>query len=227
MKILVVAATYSEIAPLLREYVLINKNDRHFSSFRKGKKEIDTLITGVGLASTAYHLGKVFSTTKYDYALNLGIAGAFSRKIKTGSVVNVVSDIISEMGAENRTIFLKFDALKMSRQTMERTAYFTKNNTKIKNKEIAGLPVVKGITVNTVHGNKNSISKIKKLFSPDVETMEGAAFLYACNHEKIKCVQIRSISNYVEERNIEKWNTALAIKNLNETAIKIIDSLKK
>ena len=34
---------------------------------------------------------------------------------------------------------------------------------------------VKAITVNTVHGNEDSISKIINRLNPDIETMEGAA----------------------------------------------------
>jgi futalosine hydrolase len=55
--------------------------------------------------------------------------------------------------------------------------------------------------------------------------MEGAAFLQICNAEKIKCAQIRSISNYVEERNTGNWSIGLAIEKLNETAIRIISTL--
>jgi futalosine hydrolase len=73
---------------------------------------------------------------------------------------------------------------------------------------------VKGITVNTVHGNSASIKKVKKKFNPDIESMEGAAFFFACQNEKIPCLQIRAISNYVEKRNKKKWKMKLAVKNL-------------
>lgn len=225
MNILVISSTLTEIVPLIGAFKCIKKNDPYFYSSKNNFWELNVLITGVGIASTAFHLGKVLTKTKYDYAFNFGIAGSFSKTLTKGTVVNVVTDIIAEMGAENGNAFLKFDELQMSRQTIEKTAYYIKNKYRISVSEISELPVAKGITVNTVHGNKNSILKIKKLFSPDIETMEGAAFLYACNHENIRCAQIRAISNYVEERNTENWNTVLAIKNLNEVAVKIINSL--
>ena len=71
----------------------------------------------------------------------------------------------------------------------------------------------------------DSIKNTIKLFQPDIETMEGAVFMYICNAEKIKCAQIRSISNYVEERNKKSWNIVLAIEKLNETAIQIINTI--
>jgi futalosine hydrolase len=64
-----------------------------------------------------------------------------------------------------------------------------------------------------------------KRLNPHVESMEGAAFFYACMIEKIPCAQIRAVSNFIEKRNRDNWNIALAIKNLNETAIEIINNL--
>ncbi|HEY9083244.1 MAG TPA: hypothetical protein VIN73_07910, partial [Vicingaceae bacterium] len=84
---------------------------------------------------------------------------------------------------------------------------------------------VKGITVNTTHGDETSIAKVKNLFHPQVESMEGAAFLYACLLEGISCLQIRAISNKVERRNKDNWDIKLAVKNLTEKSLAIIKNL--
>ncbi|MNH40683.1 Futalosine hydrolase [compost metagenome] len=68
-----------------------------------------------------------------------------------------------------------------------------------------------------------SIAKALKLFPAEVESMEGAAFFYVCLSEGVKCVQLRSISNYVERRNRESWNIPLAIKNLNAELKRLTD----
>ncbi len=43
-------------------------------------------------------------------------------------------------------------------------------------------------------------------FNPVTESMEGAALHYVCLMEKIPFLQIRSISNYIGERNKKKWD---------------------
>lgn len=225
MRILIVSATCKEIKGLRENFKLISKENIFLSEYMFNEKHIDILITGVGIASTAYRLGKILSLKKYDFAFDFGITGALKKNINIGAVVNVTSDIISELGAENGNTFLKFDELGMSEMTMERTVYFTKNKNEINIPEISILPVVKGITVNTVNGNNETISNVVKRFLPDVESMEGAAFLYACEQENIKCAQVRAVSNYVEERNIKNWNIDLAIKNLNDVALKILNAL--
>ena len=87
------------------------------------------------------------------------------------------------------------------------------------------MPKVKAISVNTTHGDDESIKKVKGLFNPQVESMEGAAFFYACLLEGITCAQVRSISNRVEKRNKDNWNIPLAVKNLCATTLKIINTL--
>jgi futalosine hydrolase len=225
MKILIVAASFSEIKPLVEKAVIIEKIDESFSLYRLDEKEIGILITGIGMVSTAYHLGRILGKYKFDFAFNLGIAGSFDKTISTGSVVNVDSDILSELGAENGNEFLKFDQLGMGTSSMSKTLWKGKNNFEICNPALQQLQRVKGITVNTVHGNNDSIKKVCEHYSPDIETMEGAAFLSICNTEKIKCAQIRSISNFVEERNKDNWEIEKAIKSLNDAASRILKTI--
>ena len=52
-------------------------------------------------------------------------------------------------------------------------------------------------------------------FNADIETMEGAALHYVCLQEDIPFIQIRTISNFVGERDKTKWKLKDAIENLN------------
>jgi futalosine hydrolase len=59
--------------------------------------------------------------------------------------------------------------------------------------------------------------------SPDVESMEGAAFAYACALSAVPYAQVRAISNLVERRNRDAWRMDLAVRNLNRAALRILD----
>ncbi len=231
MNILIVSATYDEIAPLAaslgfeREKNPVNKKTRHASSLHSSFNglSIDMLITGTGMAPAAFWLGKTLSKSSYDLALNFGIAGSFDRNIEIGSVVNVTEDCFADMGAENNKEFLSVVDLGLTSPEK----FSLKNNLEIDNPVLNKLPKVSGITVNTVHGNDESINKVKEKYNPATESMEGAAFLFACLNEKIPCAQIRAISNYVEKRNKASWNIPLAVENLNKKAIDIIKAITK
>ena len=56
--------------------------------------------------------------------------------------------------------------------------------------------------------------------------MEGAALHYVSLMEKIPFIQIRSISNYIAERNKRNWNMKEAVENLNKELISILLQLK-
>jgi len=202
MRVLVVAATEFEVGGLMSEV-------------RSQGSDIDFLVTGVGMVATAFALGKHFATNQYDLAINLGISGSFDRHIALGEVVEVIEDSFSELGAENGETFLSIDELGFGEGVFQSTA------------KPIHLKQVKAITVNTVHGNEPSIQKIIDRLNPQLESMEGAAFFYACKQAGIPCLQIRAVSNYVEKRNRDAWQIGLAIKNLNSFALDLLKQMDR
>lgn len=174
-------------------------------------QNVDVLITGVGILETAYYLTRKLSLNSYDIVVNMGVAGSFNPNIKKGEVVEVIEDVISELGYEDDKKFFEFKDFNVLNR------FLVKGSTDLRK--------VKSITVNTVHGNKESISKIIRRLNPDIETMEGAAVFRICQSFNTRCIQIRSISNFVEKRKKSDWNLSLAISNLNIEVKKIIDSL--
>lgn len=210
MNVLLVVATPFEIAPLIEKCSEVNHNDQGLPYYDFGNCRLTLLVTGVGMVPTAFALGKHINST-YNFALNIGIAGSFSRKFAIGTVVHVNKDCFAELGAEDGDDFLTIDQLGFGTNTIINTINFPANII------LENLPKVNGITVNKVHGNERSIEAMQTHFHPITESMEGAAFLFACTHSNIPCVQLRSISNYVEKRNREAWNIPLAIQNVNTT----------
>src|SRR5690606_17516855 len=101
MNILIVSATYLEIEPLLTHFRLQEQVNQKLRRFTFKNHRIDVLIPGVGMTSTAYWMGKTLSGKLYDLAINLGLAGSFNESIKIGEVVNIISDRISELGAQD------------------------------------------------------------------------------------------------------------------------------
>jgi futalosine hydrolase len=226
MKILIVSATYLEIEPLLLQFQLEQEVNQKLKRYSYKQHEIDVLIPGVGMTCTAYWMGKTLGSKLYDVAINLGIAGSFDDEIKIGQTVHIKSDQISELGAEDGETFLSLiDMDLISDEDYLLNHGVMENSIALENPVINELQNVSAITVNTTHGDDASIIKIKELFHPQVESMEGAAFFYACLLEGITCSQIRTISNKVEKRNKSNWDIPLAVKNLCSTGLQLINSL--
>ena len=96
-----------------------------------------------------------------------------------------------------------------------------------KNRASTGLRKCSGLTVNCVNGASDSIAKIKAKYDADVESMEGAGFLYACRSMDIHHHQLRAISNRVEPRNKDNWRIQEAIDNLNKELINLIGNMEE
>jgi futalosine hydrolase len=181
--------------------------------FSKEFNDCKILISGVGIPNACYTLTNYLQDHNPDLIINMGVAGAFNREYLIGDVFEVSQDCFSEIGAENREGFLSAKDIGLEVTTFFN--YIPKTN----------LNQAKGITVNTIHGNNDSIKDVVLRLSPNLESMEGAAFMMICQKFNINFIQVRSISNFVEERNRDNWNLDLAIKNLNNTVRMIINDL--
>lgn len=201
---MIVAATELEI-PLLR-------------TGPRGLHHIDVLLTGVGMVATAARCAQALARTRYDAAYNFGVCGSFDPSLVPGTVVHVVSDRVSELGAEDGSRFLTLPDLGLAEDDE-----VLLNAAPPPNAVLRALPGVRAITVNTVHGRDESIAAIVSRLSPQVESMEGAAFAYACTISGVPYAQVRAVSNMVERRNRDAWRLDLAIRNLNDAALRVLD----
>jgi futalosine hydrolase len=176
------------------------------------------------MVATAAWTSRALAQHGYDLALNFGLCGSFTDSLPPGSVVHVVSDRLTELGAEDDESFLTIHDLKLLGENdfpFEMGAIV--NDAPPPNPAVARLPRANGITVNTVHGNVRSIAAVVGRFRPDVESMEGAAFMYACRVAGVPFAQVRAVSNVVEKRNRDAWRITDAIHNLGTTAVGILD----
>jgi futalosine hydrolase len=167
---------------------------------------------------------RALARASYDLALNAGLCGSFDPALPPGSVVHVVSDCCSELGAEDGEAFLSaFDLTLVDRNEFPYVGGRLVNAAPPNNGALARLPPVSGITVNTVHGRETSIARVVERLAPQVESMEGAAFMYACLVSRVPFAQVRGVSNVVERRNRAAWKVAEAIDALAAAVQEIVE----
>lgn len=210
--ILVVAATTKEINPFIK---LTRTGDINST---------DILISGIGLTASTYHLAKQLALKKYGLVIQAGVAGSFDLTIPLGAVVAVKEDAIADQSViELQKLRTLFD-LKLVPQDQYpyKKGWLINPNQEVLKK--TKLKIVKGISVNQISTSKQLIKFYRDAFDPVTESMEGAALHYVCLMENVPFVQIRSISNYIGERNKKKWDMMDSIANLNDTLIKTINN---
>ena len=212
MNILVIAATPIEITPFLEFYKT------------KNYKDIDVLITGIGLTATTYSLMRQLVFRKPGMIIQAGVGGCFDKKMALGKVVAIRQEAIADQSViELNQLKTLFD-LKLVPQDQYpfKKGWLINNNDVLKK---VSLKKVKGISVNEITTSKQKMKFYSDTFKPIVESMEGAALHYVCLMEKIPFVQIRAVSNYIAERNKNNWNMKESIINLNKELIKLLEKL--
>ena len=210
--ILVVAATAKEINPFIE---LTRTGDIN---------NADILISGIGLTASTYHLAKQLALKKYDIVIQAGVAGSFDIRIPLGAVVAVKQDAIADQSVvELERLKTLFDLnLVPQDQYPYKKGWLINTNKEVLKK--TKLKIVKGISVNQISTSKQMIKFYRDVFDPVTESMEGAALHYVCLMENVPFVQIRSISNYIGERNKKKWDMMDSIMNLNDSLVRIINN---
>lgn len=217
MYILLTAATKMEIQPTVD---FLRQHD-----FQYHGHEIDVLLTGIGSISTTYLLTYNIHNHRPDYLLQAGIGGSFSEQYAPGSLVFVKEDIAGDLGVEEQGIFK--DVTDMGLQEPDQGPYTGKFlvNPYTEDWDEHGIDFVRGITINEITTRAARIEQLQQKYAPVVESMEGAAFHYSALMESIPFMQMRSISNYVGERDKTKWQMKKAIDVLNEKLIEIVINL--
>jgi futalosine hydrolase len=211
MNILLVSSTAKEIEPF-------------FNYYRQTKKglDVDVLISGIGLTATTYHLAKQLHLKRPQLVIQAGVAGCFDKKMPLGTVVAVKKEVIADqMVIEDKKLRTVFDLQLLPQDQFP----FAKGWLVNKSSELEQTPVpkVKAVTVNEITTSKQTLALFVERFDPVIESMEGAALHYTCLMEKVPFIQIRSVCNYIGERDKSKWKMQKAIDSLNEQLILLIE----
>lgn len=211
MQLLLCASTEFEIRPTI-DFIR-----------QENIREADVLITGVGMMATTYSITKSILNKRPDFILQAGVAGCLNEQLPLTKIVIIENENIGDLGVEENASFKTLFDLKLVDQNSLPWKNGKLPNT-VESLKSTGLTIVDGVTVNEISTNKDRIDYYKNQLNASVESMEGAALHYIALQEKIPFLQMRSLSNFVGERDKSKWVMDIAVANLN---IELIRTLTK
>lgn len=213
MKILLVSATAAEISPIL---------ERKTSEF----PDLSILITGVGMLAAGIHITKAIAVNPPDLVLQAGIAGAYNLEVPLASALLIDREYLGDLGVFESGTWKDLFDLKLQSSD---DAPFTNRalvNPHAKKFNVLNLPVVSGVTVNEITTDTIRINQVKQKYNPGIESMEGAALHYAGIAANLPFLQIRTVSNYIGERDKSKWALRDSVTQLNKTVVSFLESFK-
>jgi futalosine hydrolase len=213
--LLVVAATEGEMMPVRQ--ALGQRSD------------VTCLQTGIGPLETCLHLTRFLSGSGNGVSLvmNIGIAGAF---IDSGpqllELCLAEREIVGDFGICCGDEISRFDRpdLQPPIEFDLRTAFFERAGLKLASH---GILYRQGtfVTVNCTSGTAGRGRYFRERYQAICENMEGAAVARVCSEFGLPCLEIRCISNMVEDRDDTKWRLAEAVEKMAAAAVLLAPSL--
>ena len=217
--ILVVAATPIEMKPFQ-------------TLLQEEKLSCEILVIGVGPVETAVRLTKFLSDTRevITSVLVFGIGGAYIQPLqeKQARILDIClasQEILGDFGISNPD---KLEYLPPSLTgdivyPMDTHLIYDCRQILYKNK----VKTMEGpfITVNGASGSRMRGEMLRKKWQGLCENMEGAAVARVCREFDLPCVELRCISNMVENRNITNWRVAEACDKAAIAAILTVKGL--
>jgi futalosine hydrolase len=202
MQLLLCASTEFEIRPVI-DFINTQKTTN-----------ITVLITGVGMMATTYSLSRAIYQKRADFIIQAGVGGCLDKRLPLSKVVFIENESLGDLGVEENASFKTlFDLRLLDRNTFPwRDGKLSNNIGALKS---TGLTIADGVTVNEISTDSTRIDYYTNQLNASVESMEGAALHYVALQENIPFLQMRSLSNFVGERDKSKWVMDVAIANLN------------
>ena len=182
----------------------------------------DVLITGIGTAATTYHLTRKIRQAKPSLLIQAGIAGSFHHNLPLATPLIVGQDRFADLGVHEQSQWK--DVFDMHLENPNTPPYSNGWLINPHTKLFRDLPwqQVSAISIHEITTDPQRIQQYRTKYQPSIESMEGAAFHFVCLQENIPFIQLRTISNYIGERDKARWQMKPAIENLGQALQQII-----
>jgi futalosine hydrolase len=181
-------------------------------------------ISGMGKTNAAHTVTVLIEKFSPSCILNFGIGGAYpSSGLKVGDIAVAEKEVYADEGVLLKDGIHSLEMMGIPLLRVRGRKYFNefpadKRLSRLALKA-AGAHCKSGVflTVSACTGTRKRAGELVAKFSPLCENMEGAAIAHICRLYGIPFVEIRGISNIVEDRNKEKWDIKLAAENCQKT----------
>lgn len=228
--------TETELGPLagmIENPVRARLGLRNAVTGRLSGRDCAAIACGIGQANAAQSLTSAFERGLPELAILGGCAGAYPGSgLGIGDAAAAVEEIYAELGVETAEGFTPFDATGLPLVENGAVRYFTRfpfsgeyNATISEAAKAAGINTGFGafLTVSTITGTAARAGLLEKNFNALCENMEGAAAAQVALLYAVPLIEIRGVSNMVEDRDKDKWDIAWAA---NSCALVIKEFLK-
>ena len=197
---------------------------------------VNVVVTGIGAVNTAHALTQhLVRHSTPPLVIQTGVAGAYvPADVPVGSVLLADTEIYADLGVLTPQGWRPIEEigiplLEASLSHPARFNYFPLDARLVERAEAAAGGLVertgKFLTVSQVTGVRAIGDVLFKRFGALCESMEGAAAAHVCAMHGVPFLEVRGISNLVEDRDRGKWRLAEAAGAAQNAVLRILENL--
>jgi futalosine hydrolase len=229
--LLAVCAVEAELAPLRDRLEAARRLDLGLpATFRGriGEVPVLAIATGVGKTNAAHGVTLAIERAAPAGVLSFGVAGAFPTSgLRVGDLALATAEVYGDEGSFSPAGWLSTRELGFPLAHSPAGPCYNefpldpdRTAAAARILEEAGLEVRRGtfVTVSSCSGTDARAAEVETRFGAIAETMEGAAHAHVAALRDLPFLEVRGISNVVEDRDPARWNLPAAMGAAAEAA---------
>jgi futalosine hydrolase len=200
-----------------------------------GKQHIIICAGGIGKINAAATTAVLIERFRPGLVINTGCAGAYPGSgLSIGDLAVASEELLGDEGVLTSEGWqdlcsmdlpylvqgdrLYYNSIPLSKHAAEKAMQLA---------DYYGVNIARGrfITVSTCSGTRQRGEDLVRLFGAISENMEGAAVALTCLRYGINCLEIRGISNQVDERDMSRWDIPRAVEAAQRFVLKYLEEL--
>ena len=208
-----------------------------YSEGTVGNLRVVVCAGGAGKINAAAATAAMIERYQPQLVINTGCAGAYAGSgLAIGNLVVANDDVLADEGVivaagwqDLRYMQLPavehagrhcFNTIPLSRHASEKAMQLA---------DYHGVFLKRGrfATVSTCSGTTRRGAELSRRWNAIVESMEGAAVAQVCLRYGVDCLEIRGVSNLVEERDLKKWDIARAVETAQRFVLEYLEDMDR
>ena len=191
-------------------------------------------VTGMGKINAAAATAVLIERHAPSLVINTGCAGAFPEScLVVGDLALAMAEVCADEGALTPAGWLSLEGIGIPAVERKGKRYFNEFPLSLAVAERAvhlatslGIPLTRGkfLTVSTCSGTGERGRELYGRYGALCENMEGAAVAQVALRYGIDCLEVRGISNLVEDRDPSRWDIPLAVERAQRFLLKFISA---
>ncbi len=222
--ILITAAVDAELSLLVRELGAVKRKYGRMPAlyeWNSPEKMVFLAETGLGKVNAAVNSASLINEFSPDILINTGCAGAYvTSGLSVGDIAAASSEIYGDEGVLTPSGWQPLEFVGFPLAEVKGERYFNEiplspsmGEKALVVADFLGIPLRTGkfVTVSTCSGTAARGDELSRRFNAICESMEGAAVAHVALMYGLDCLEVRGISNMVEDRDLSRWNIADAV----------------